>query len=129
MSAFLLAACSLHQSAKTSILGKWLEENPEPGKQPETDEYLADGTIIVNVPPAPGANDTTAAGIFALAGSPPVHMTGKYSFPDDTHIKIMFDGLYSIAGAQVLTIGFSNGKLVLTEPEGHVGSYRRADSR
>ncbi len=99
--ASLLAACSIQRS----ILGKWVETD---GREQETDEYLKDGTFIVN-------------------SSTQGQMTGKYSFADETHMKLQFDGLMSVAGTFVLTVKLSGGELSITDPNGKVSTYKRSD--
>lgn len=91
-----VAACS----AKRSLVGKWEEIG---GK--EKMELLEGGTISVS------------------SGS--MSVSGKYSFPDDTHLKVEFEGLMALGGPQIQSFAISDGVLTLTDPKGKVSIYKK----
>src|SRR5437899_2199112 len=88
-------------STKSSIVGKWQEIGGT-----ETLEFFKDGTLSV-------VNKGTA-------------ITGKYSFLDDTRIKLEIGGIVgALAGSQIVTVSIADGELSLTDQKGKVSRYRK----
>lgn len=75
-------------SSKGAVVGKWQDQSGQ------TMTFLNDGTV-------------TTGGL--------LNVTGKYSFPDNSHIKIELEGLWSLAGPQVYEFRIDGGKLVLKD--------------
>ena len=53
-------------------------------------------------------------------------LAGKYSFVDDTRIKLELGGIGALAGPQIATVSISGGELSLTDQKGKVSRYKRA---
>lgn len=86
--------------AKRSLVGKWEEIG---GK--EKMEFRDDGAVTVS------------------SGS--MSVSGKYSLPDETHIKLELDGLMALAGPQIHAFAIADGVLSLTGEKGKAAKYKK----
>lgn len=86
--------------SQASLVGKWEEIG---GK--EKMEFLEGGAISVT------------------SGS--MSASGKYSFPDDAHVKVEFEGFMALAGPQIQSFAISDGVLTLTDAKGKVSKYKK----
>lgn len=73
--------------SSNAIVGTWKDSTGQ------TMGFYKDGTV-------------TSGGVLSA--------TGKYSFPDSTHLKIDLQGLLSIAGPQIYEYKINGNQLVLT---------------
>ena len=94
-----LVSCS--SKPENAILGKWKEID-----KTETIEFFKDGTVSVV--------------------DKGMSMGGNYKFIDDDHLRLELGGLGALAGPMVFTVSVSKNELTLTNPQGKVSKYRRA---
>ena len=89
----VLASTALADKPVKEIVGKWADSEGV-----GTLEYKADGTYIEKM-----GGET---------------MKGKYSFPDDTHIKVEVEGPMAAAGPMISAITVKGDDMDLTAGEG-----------
>ena len=87
--------------SQSSIVGNWQEV----GDESSTMVFYKDGTFS--------------------ASDDGVTVTGKYSLPDNNHIKFTGDGIYGIAGSLILECELRGNKLILTDDKGEKEEYKR----
>ncbi|MHB1354991.1 MAG: hypothetical protein ACYCZF_03330 [Anaerolineae bacterium] len=97
---FILVTSVVSCSPRTALLGKWQAEDGS------SIEFLRDGTVMVKTL---------------------VTVAGKYSFIDDTRIKIEFEGLLGLAGPQIYTVRIDDGQLSMTDSNSIVTSYTKVN--
>jgi hypothetical protein len=97
---FLLLSCS--SNVENAILGKWDLIDGEGNM-----EFFKDGTVSI-------VEDGSTMG-------------GSYKFVEKGRIKFEFGGLGALAGPRVVKVSISGNELAITNPQGDIAKFKRAN--